>query len=120
MISKSDLFYSREEDALHGTPITVDAPISDRDDTDDLYDMAFQHHLLDRPFKAHFKTPDRELSKQKVTNVFHTNFIEPRLLAGARGTQEVKLDAFFEEFVRNPASVDTQHGLNLGPNKVIG
>jgi hypothetical protein len=119
MISKSDLFYSRERHHLHETPITVDGPVSDRDESDDIYEMAFQHHVLDRPFKAHFKTSDRELSKQKVTHVFHTNFIEPHLLAGERGDIEVGLDAFFEEFVRNPASIDTQHGGNLGPNKVI-
>lgn len=88
-------------------------------DREDVFQKSFLHHVITRPFLTHFKTPEGDLTSEKVTHMFHNNFYSVELLAGYQGDRKIDLDRFFESLIENPINIDTETKERLGPNKIV-
>lgn len=113
---KDDFFFARAATKKNVTPIAL--PESNSVDSQ-IFSFCFQHHILDRPFKSHFKEPGQDLSDLKVTHAFHANDAQFQLCSFKDESTLINVDTFFSELTKSTANPDTITAATIGPNRVV-
>jgi hypothetical protein len=113
---KSDLLDGRAVSDPHGSEVSSEWA---SDEKNSGFAKVFQHHIIDRPFRSHFKVPTSDLTDLKTTHMFHSQYYNPSLLVGNSGNRKINIDDFFNRFSESPITTDTEQGNQLGPNKIV-